>query len=61
MRNAEIVLILTHRPCLRKLFMGRRNSSAVTSTVLSSRDLVFSSEQPHGGSQTSIRGSDTVF
>jgi hypothetical protein len=38
-----------------------RESSAVKSTDYSSRGPKFNSQQPHGGSQPSVMGSDTLF
>jgi hypothetical protein len=38
-----------------------RDGSAVRSTVLLTRDPEFNSQQPHGGSQPSTRGSDALF
>jgi hypothetical protein len=41
--------------------MGWADSSEVKSTGCSSRGLEFNSQQPHGGSQTSVMGSDALF
>jgi hypothetical protein len=38
-----------------------RDGSAVKSTGCSSRGLEFNSQQPHGGSQPSVMGSDSLF
>jgi hypothetical protein len=38
-----------------------RDGSAVKSTDCSSRGPEFSSQQPHGGSQPSVMGSDALF
>jgi hypothetical protein len=38
-----------------------RGGSVVKSTDCFSRDLEFSSQQPHGGSQPSVMGSDALF
>ena len=40
---------------------GWRDGSAVRSTGCSSRGPEFNSQQPHGGSQSSIMGSDALF
>jgi hypothetical protein len=40
---------------------GWRNGSEVERTDCSSRGLEFKSQQPHGGSQPSIMGSDALF
>jgi hypothetical protein len=40
---------------------GWRDSSVVKSTGCSSRGPEFNSQQPHGGSQPSVMGSDTLF
>jgi hypothetical protein len=40
---------------------GWRDGSVVKSTNRSSRDLEFNSQQPHGGSQPSVVGSDALF
>jgi hypothetical protein len=44
-----------------KTFGGWRDVSAVKSTVYSSRDPEFNSQQPHCGSQPSVMGSDALF
>jgi hypothetical protein len=41
--------------------LGWRDGSAVKSTDCSSRDPEFNSQQPHGGSQPSVMGSDALF
>jgi hypothetical protein len=41
--------------------MGWRGGSALESTDCSSRGPEFSSQQPHGGSQPSVMGSDALF
>jgi hypothetical protein len=40
---------------------GWRDGSMVKSTDSSSRSPEFNSQQPHGGSQPSIMGSDALF
>jgi hypothetical protein len=40
---------------------GWRDGSAVKSTDCSSRGPEFNSQQPHGGSQPSVMGSDALF
>jgi len=40
---------------------GWRDGSAVKSTDCSSRGPEFDSQQPHGGSQPSVMGSDALF
>jgi hypothetical protein len=40
---------------------GWRGGSAVKSTDCSARGLEFESQQPHGGSQPSVMGSDALF
>jgi hypothetical protein len=40
---------------------GWRDGSAVKSTDCSSRGPEFKSQQPHGGSQPSVMGSDALF
>jgi hypothetical protein len=40
---------------------GWRDGSAVKSTDCSSRGLEFKSQQPHGGSQPHVIGSDALF
>jgi hypothetical protein len=46
---------------LLKNILGWRNGSAVKSTDCSCRGPEFNSQQPHGGSQSSVMGSDTLF
>ena len=41
--------------------MLKRDGSMVKSTVCSSRGHEFNSQQPHGGSQQTITGSDALF
>jgi hypothetical protein len=41
--------------------MSRRDGSVVKSTEYSSGGPVFKSQQPHGGSQPSVIGSDVLF
>jgi hypothetical protein len=43
------------------LVQARRVSSVVRSTDYSSKGHVFNAQQPHGGSQPSAMGSDTLF
>ena len=40
---------------------GWRDGSAVKSIACSSRGPKFNSQQPHGGSQPSVMGSDALF
>jgi hypothetical protein len=40
---------------------GKRDGSVVKSTDCSSRTHEFNSQQPHGGSQPSVIGSDALF
>ena len=40
---------------------GWRDGSVVKSTDCSSRGSEFNSQQPHGGSQSSVMGSDALF
>jgi hypothetical protein len=40
---------------------GWRDGSVVKSTDCSSRGSEFNSQQPHGGSQPSVMGSDALF
>jgi hypothetical protein len=40
---------------------GWRDGSTVKSTNCSSRGPEFNSQQPHGGSQPSVMGSDALF
>jgi hypothetical protein len=53
----------TQKTCLNKenKTRGWRNGSAVKSTGCSSRGPEFYSQQPHGGSQPSVKGSDALF
>jgi hypothetical protein len=46
---------------LRVVAGGWRDGSEVKSTDYSSRDPEFNSQQPHGGSQPSVMGSDALF
>jgi len=48
---------LHKKPCLEK----ENKSSAVRSTACFSRGPEFNSQQPHGGSQPSVMGSDALF
>jgi hypothetical protein len=41
--------------------MSCRDGSVVKSNDCSSRDSEFKSQQPHGGSQPSVMGSDALF
>jgi hypothetical protein len=45
----------------RMCLLGWRDGSEVTSTDCSSRGSEFNSQEPHGGSQPSVMGSDTLF
>jgi hypothetical protein len=51
------VLLLFSKACKR----GWRGGSAVKSSDCSSRGPEFNSQQPHGGSQPSVMGSDALF
>jgi hypothetical protein len=42
-------------------FRGWRDGSVMKSTGCSSRGPEFNSQQPHGGSQPSVMGSDALF
>jgi hypothetical protein len=42
-------------------YMGWRDGSAVKSMDCSSRGPEFNSQQPHGGSQPSVMGSEALF
>jgi hypothetical protein len=42
-------------------FWGWRDGSVVKNTGCSSRGPEFKSQQPHGGSQSSVMGSDALF
>jgi hypothetical protein len=46
---------------LKSMFWDWRDGSAVKSTDCSSRGSEFNSQQPHGGSQPSVMGSDALF
>ena len=46
---------------IRKQAEGWRDGSAVNSTDCSSEGPEFKSQQPHGGSQPSVMGSDALF
>jgi hypothetical protein len=56
-RTEKSVLILI----LKKQKRDWRDGSAVKSTDCTSRDPEFNSQQPHGGSQPSVMGSDALF
>jgi hypothetical protein len=43
------------------VFRGWSDVSAIKSTDCSSRGSEFNSQQPHGGSQPSVMGSDALF
>jgi hypothetical protein len=45
----------------KKKLKGWKDGSVVKSTDCSSKGPVFNSQQPHGGSQPSIMGSDALF
>jgi hypothetical protein len=45
----------------KRRLLGWRDGSAVKSTDCSSRGPDFNSQQPHGGSQPSVKGSDILF
>ena len=53
--------LLYRRWCIKSRVVGWRDGSAVKSTDCSSRDPEFNSQQLHGGSQSSIMGSDALF
>jgi hypothetical protein len=56
------ITALKKKKGLKKLkYLGWRDGSAVKSTNCSSRDLEFNSQQPHGGSQLFVMGSDVLF
>jgi hypothetical protein len=46
---------------MKNLLLGWRDGSEVKSTDCSSKGPEFNSQQPHGGSQPSIIGSDALF
>jgi hypothetical protein len=46
---------------IKRIKQGWRDGSAVKSTDCSSRGPEFNSQQPHGGSQPSVTGSDALF
>jgi len=46
---------------LKEPFKGWRDGSAVKKEVLRYRGPEFNSQQPHGGSQPSVMGSDALF
>jgi hypothetical protein len=48
-------------PVSKKQNKGWRGGSVVKSNDRSSRGPEFNSQQPHGGSQPSVMGSDTLF
>jgi hypothetical protein len=52
----KIILKVSYKSSLR----GYRDGSVVKSTGCSSRDPEFNSHQVHGGSQSSIMGSDVI-
>ena len=54
-------LIWTKTYLLPKTFEGKRDGSGVKSTGCSPRGPEFSSQQPHGGSQPSVMGSNAFF
>jgi hypothetical protein len=55
--SLEFVVSLVYRKSTRSW----RDGSAVKSTDYASNGPEFSSQQPHGGSQPSVMGSDTLF
>jgi hypothetical protein len=64
--NHNMVLLMCINKCIniyrhRKDTVGWRDGSVVKSTDCSSEGPEFKSQQPHGGSQTSIMRSDTLF
>jgi hypothetical protein len=56
-------VVLDHKctSALRRSYMGWRDGSEAKNTGCSFRGPEFNSQQPHGGSQLSIRGSDALF
>jgi hypothetical protein len=52
---------MEYKPQNKRILMGWGDGSLVKSTDCSSRDPEFNSQQPHGGSQTSVKGSDALF
>jgi hypothetical protein len=52
---------LKGRGTLLRSYKGWRDGSVVKSTDCSSRGPEFKSQQPHGGSQPSVMGSDALF
>jgi hypothetical protein len=51
---------LTCYYCMRRKVQGWRDGSVVKSTECSSEGPEFNSQQPHDGSQPSVRGSDVL-
>jgi len=49
-----------HKPH-KEIARGWRDGSVVKNTVCSSRGPEFKSQQPHGGSQPSVMGTDALF
>ena len=47
--------------CFQEMFQGWRDGSEVKSTGCSFKGHEFNSQQPHGGSQPSVMGSDALF
>jgi hypothetical protein len=62
-RSPQRVGVLNHEEegSLRRDDQGWRDGSAVKSTDYSSRGPEFNSQQPHGGSQLSLMGSDALY
>jgi hypothetical protein len=52
---------VTGKGSIKKCIKGWRDGSAVESTDCSSRGSEFNSQQPHGGSQSSVMRSDALF
>jgi hypothetical protein len=57
-RNEKIITVIWK---FKVLTRGWRDGSVVKSTDCSSRGPEFKSQQPHGGSQPSVMGSDGLF
>jgi hypothetical protein len=53
----SIIIIFLHK----EMVSGWRDGSEVKRTDCSSRGPEFNSQQPHGGSQPSVMGSDALF
>ena len=60
-KSERLSLNLDFLICIKDFGLGWRDGSAVKSTDCSSRSPEFNSQQPHGGSQPSVMGSDALF